>query len=83
MATFTNESGHDLDIPALGLYVEAGDSFDVSEADAAGLRDQSVFVETNPPKRAATTKAAAPAEPAEPDKTTTTADAPAGTEQGE
>jgi len=40
MATFTNVSGEDRDIPVYSLFVPAGHDFDVPDEDADGLRAQ-------------------------------------------
>ena len=40
MATFTNVSGEDRDIPVYNLFVPAGDDFDVPDDEADGLRAQ-------------------------------------------
>ena len=50
MAKFTNDSGSDLEIPALGILVPAGETFEVSEADAEGLRHQTIFTESKTTK---------------------------------
>ena len=45
MATFTNVSGEDRDIPVYNLFVPAGADFDVPDEDADGLRAQEWCVE--------------------------------------
>ena len=40
MATFTNVSGEDRDIPVYNLFVPAGGDFDVPDDEADGLRAQ-------------------------------------------
>jgi len=50
MPKFTNDSGSDLEFPALGILVAAGDSFEVSEDAAEGLRHQSIFTESKTTK---------------------------------
>ena len=40
MATFTNVSGEDRDIPVYNLFVPVGTDFDVPDEDADGLRAQ-------------------------------------------
>lgn len=47
---FRNVSGDDLDIPALGLSVKAGERFEASGDDAEGLLRSPLFERVDKPK---------------------------------
>jgi len=80
MATFTNVSGEDRDIPVYNLFILAGDDFDVSDEDADGLRAQPWCTEkTTTP----TVSVPTPADVAKTTSTTETVTAPVDAEQGD
>ena len=79
MATFTNVSGEDRDIPVHNLLVLAGADFDVPDEDADGLRAQEWCVEkTSTPT--VTEPAPEPVAPSAPSETVT---APVDAKQGD
>ena len=88
MATFTNVSGEDRDIPVHNLFVPAGTDFDVPDEDADGLRAQEWCVEktstptVTTPTPAPFTPTPAP-EPVAPTAPTETVTAPVDAEQGD
>ena len=69
MATFTNVSGEDRDIPVHNLFILAGADFDVPDEDADGLRAQEWCTE----------KTSTPTKPTK----TETVTAPVDAEQGD
>jgi len=80
MATFTNVSGEDRDIPVYNLFVPAGDDFDVPDEEADGLRAQEWCTEkTSTPTVTMPTPATIFVAPAAPTETVT---APVDAEQG-
>ena len=81
MATFTNVSGEDRDIPVHNLFVPAGADFEVPDEDADGIRAQEWCVEkTNTPTATTPTPATIFVAPAAPSETVT---APVDAEQGD
>ena len=80
MATFTNVSGEDRDIPVYNLFVPAGGDFDVPDDEADGLRAQEWCTEkTSTPTVTTPTPATIFVAPAAPSETVT---APVDAEQG-
>ena len=81
MATFTNVSGEDRDIPVHNLLVLAGHDFDVPDEDADGLRAQEWCVEktTSIP----TVTVPTPADVAQTTSTPETVTAPVDAKQGD
>ena len=80
MATFTNVSGEDRDIPVYNLFVPAGGDFDVPDDEADGLRAQERCTEkTSTPTVSTPTPATIFVAPAAPSETVT---APVDAEQG-
>ena len=80
MATFTNVSGEDRDIPVYNLFVPAGGDFDVPDDEADGLRAQEWCTEkTSTPTVSTPTPATIFVAPAAPSETVT---APVDAEQG-
>ena len=80
MATFTNVSGEDRDIPVYNLFVPAGGDFDVPDDEADGLRAQEWCTEkTSTPTVITPTPATIFVAPAAPSETVT---APVDAEQG-
>ena len=80
MATFTNVSGEDRDIPVYNLFVPAGHDFDVPDEEADGLRAQEWCTEkTSTPTVSTPTPATIFVAPAAPSETVT---APVDAEQG-
>ena len=88
MATFTNVSGEDRDIPVHNLLVLAGADFDVPDEDADGLRAQGWCVEktstptVTEPTLEPVTPTPAP-EPFTPPETPETVTAPVDAKQGD
>ena len=81
MATFTNVSGEDRDIPVYNLFVPAGDDFDVPDDEADGLRAQEWCTEkTSTPTTSTPTPATIFVAPAAPSETVT---APVDAKQGD
>ena len=79
MATFTNVSGEDRDIPVYNLFVLDGANFDVPDDEADGLRAQEWCTEkTSTP----TVTVPTPADVAQATSTTDTVTAPVDAEQG-
>ena len=81
MATFTNVSGEDRDIPVYSLFVPAGDDFDVPDDEADGLRAQEWCTEktTSVP----TVTVPTPADVAQATSTPETVTAPVDAKQGD
>ena len=80
MATFTNVSGEDRDIPVHNLFILEGADFDVPDEDADGLRAQAWCVEKISTSTVATpTPATIFVAPAAPSETVT---APVDAKQG-
>ena len=80
MATFTNVSGEDRDIPVYNLFVPEGADFDVPDDEADGLRAQVWCTEkTSTPTVTTPTPATIFVAPAAPTETVT---APVDAEQG-
>ena len=81
MATFTNVSGEDRDIPVYSLFVPAGHDFDVPDEDADGLRAQEWCTEktTSVP----TVTVPTPADVAQATSTPDTVTAPVDAKQGD
>ena len=80
MATFTNVSGEDRDIPVYNLFVPDGADFDVPDEDADGLRAKEWCTEkTSAPTVTTPTPATIFVAPAAPSETVT---APVDAEQG-
>ena len=79
MATFTNVSGEDRDIPVYNLFVLDGANFDVPDDEADGVRAQEWCTEkTSTP----TVTVPTPADVAKTTSTTDTVAAPVDAEQG-
>ena len=84
MATFTNVSGEDRDIPVYNLFVPAGGDFDVPDDEADGLRDQEWCAEkTTTPTVTPTVSVPTPADVAQATSTTDTVTAPVDAKQGD
>ena len=82
MATFTNVSGEDRDIPVYNLFVPAGGDFDVPDDEADGLRAQEWCAEkTTAPTVTPTVTPPVP-EYVAPTAPTETVTAPVDAEQG-
>ena len=80
MATFTNVSGEDRDIPVYNLFVLDGADFDVPDDEADGLRAQEWCTEkTSTPTVSTPTPATIFVAPTAPSETVT---APVDAEQG-
>ena len=60
MATFTNVSGEDRDIPVYNLFVPDGADFDVPDDEADGLRAQEWCTEKTSTQTAPTVTVTAP-----------------------
>ena len=82
MATFTNVSGEDRDIPVYNLFVPAGADFDVPDEEADGLRAQEWCTEKTTTPTVTPTAAPPVPEYVAPTAPTETVTAPVDAEQG-